>query len=635
MSMYRQLWLAIIVSMLLALGGSLLASTLSARGYLESQLSIKNSDNAQALALSLSLSKPDAVLVELTVSALFDGGHYELIRVVDPLGKIIVERHAPVGELDAPAWFASLLPINAAPGHAQISNGWQQFGTVTLISHSRFAYGALWQSVYEMVVSLALAGLVGGCLGSLVLRRLRRPLDAVIAQATAITERRFMTIEEPQVPELRQLAVAMNATVGRLKFMFDEEAARLDTIRREAHFDALTGLLNRTQIIIRANNALQREDAAPAGVVVLVRVASLADINRRYGRDAADMLLNKLGQALDELTADGHDWQAGRLNGADLILFAPGENDALSLASLVHKNLMLAAATIEILPKITLPTAVTHFVAGEKITEILNRVDVGLLRAEASPSDPVQVNGVHNLGALGDISVWRDLIHQALADERVMLAEFPVRDASGALLHWECPARLQVHPQGEWLTAGQIMPWAIKMGVMHQVDMLVIRKALEKLQHNEADVGINLSMASLLEPSFVASVLKTLKAAPVLAKRLWLEFPETQVFKHLSEFRAFCQQLHPLGCKIGIEHAGHQIARIGEIYDLGLHYVKIDGSIIHGIDSNAANQVFLRGVCLITHSIGLMTLAESVNTAEELALLPTFGIQGTTGTAVR
>lgn len=635
MSMYRQLWLAIIVSMLLALGGSLLASTLSARGYLESQLSIKNSDNAQALALSLSLSKPDAVLVELTVSALFDGGHYELIRVVDPLGKVIVERHAPVGDLDAPTWFASLLPINAAPGHAQISNGWQQFGAVTLISHSRFAYGALWQSVYEMFVSLALAGLIGGCLGSLVLRRLRRPLDAVIAQATAITERRFMTIDEPQVPELRQLAVAMNATVGRLKFMFDEEAARLDTIRREAHFDGLTGLLNRTQIIIRANNALQREDAAPAGVVVLVRVASLLDINRRYGRDVADMLLNKLGQALGELTTDGHDWLAGRLNGADLILFAPGENDALSLASLVHQNLMLAAATIEILPQITLPTAVTHFVAGEKITEILNRVDVGLLRAEASPLNPVQVNGAHNLGALGDISVWRDLIYQALADERVMLAEFPVRDTNGVLLHWECPARIEAHSQGEWLTAGQIMPWAIKMGAMHQVDMLVIRKALEKLQHNEADVGINLSIASLLEPSFVASVLKTLKAEPVLAQRLWLEFPETQVFKHLPEFRAFCQQLHPLGCKIGIEHAGHQIARIGEIYDLGLHHVKIDGSIIHGIDSNAANQVFLRGVCLITHSIGLMTLAESVNTAEELALLPALGIQGTTGTAVR
>ena len=115
MSMYRQLWLAIIISTLLALSGSLLASMLSARGYLQSQLSIKNSDNAAALALALSQSKPDAVSVELAVSALFDGGHYELIRVVDPHGKTIVERVAPLGELDAPAWFVRYLPINAVP----------------------------------------------------------------------------------------------------------------------------------------------------------------------------------------------------------------------------------------------------------------------------------------------------------------------------------------------------------------------------------------------------------------------------------------------------------------------------------------------------------------------------------------
>lgn len=55
MSMYRQLWLSIIISMLIALAGSLFASSLAARSYLTEQLSQKNTDNAAALALSLSL----------------------------------------------------------------------------------------------------------------------------------------------------------------------------------------------------------------------------------------------------------------------------------------------------------------------------------------------------------------------------------------------------------------------------------------------------------------------------------------------------------------------------------------------------------------------------------------------------
>ena len=111
MSMYRQLWLAIVVSMLIALAGSLLASSLSARSYLSEQLSMKNTDNAAALALSLSLRNPDAVEVELAVAALFDSGHYELIRVTEPLGKVMAERQIAPGDPGAPAWFARLLPI--------------------------------------------------------------------------------------------------------------------------------------------------------------------------------------------------------------------------------------------------------------------------------------------------------------------------------------------------------------------------------------------------------------------------------------------------------------------------------------------------------------------------------------------
>ena len=154
MSMYRQLWLAIIVSTLLALCGGLLASLLSARGYLESQLSIKNTDNATALALSLSQSNPEAVMADLVVASLFDRGHYELIRITEPGGKPMTERVAPMGDLGVPDWFVKLLPIHAEPGVAQINNGWKQFGTVTLVSHSRFAYGALWKSAYEMVLAL-------------------------------------------------------------------------------------------------------------------------------------------------------------------------------------------------------------------------------------------------------------------------------------------------------------------------------------------------------------------------------------------------------------------------------------------------------------------------------------------------
>jgi len=70
MSLYRQLWLAIAALLVLVFGVSLLVTTLSARTYLQEQLSMKNTDNATALALSLSQQGADPVLIELTLTAL-------------------------------------------------------------------------------------------------------------------------------------------------------------------------------------------------------------------------------------------------------------------------------------------------------------------------------------------------------------------------------------------------------------------------------------------------------------------------------------------------------------------------------------------------------------------------------------
>ena len=116
MSLVKQLWLAILVVMAVAFGGSLVVSVLSARHYLEQQLQVKNYDNATALALALTQLDKDPVTLELQVSAQFDVGHYKFIRVTSPTGEVLVEK-VYEGPLEgAPQWFARLIPIRTTPG---------------------------------------------------------------------------------------------------------------------------------------------------------------------------------------------------------------------------------------------------------------------------------------------------------------------------------------------------------------------------------------------------------------------------------------------------------------------------------------------------------------------------------------
>ncbi len=635
MSMYRQLWLAVIVSMLVALAGSLLASSLSARGYLSEQLSMKNTDNATTLALSLSLKAPDTVELELAVAALFDSGHYELIRIADPRGTVMVERRLAPGNYGAPAWFVRLLPIAAAPGVAQITSGWKQLGTVHLESNSRFAYESLWKNVWELAGALFVATLVGGYLGTLILRRLRRPLLEVIGQAQAITARRFVTIDVPKVPELRQLASAMNETVQRLKSMFDEEAARLESVRREANCDSLTGLANRSHFLARLHQALEAEDSRGVGLI-LVRVADLAGINRRQGRAATDDLLKRFAAVLQ--AADPQkEGLAARLNGADFALLVLGQSGARAQAERLLPLLVQEAAPfVGEAPAAFIGVGV--FARGTEMSAVLSQADAALAAAEAEGVSTIRESGGAGAeDAPKSAEEWSRLIRNALERRWVRLISFPVVDFGQRLIHRECPLRLMLDEQGEWLPAGQFLPVAERLKMTSRLDLAAIGLGLADLAANAAMPGlaVNLSASSLQDPAFRGELRNLLRQNPQAARRLWLELAEGGALKHFEAFRDLCRELKGAGCRVGIEHFGRQFSQVGQLHGLGLDYVKVDASFVRGLEANAGNQAFLKGLCAIVRGIGIQAIAEGVVSEDEMRALAEVGFDGATGPAVR
>jgi diguanylate cyclase (GGDEF)-like protein len=635
MSMYRQFWLALFTSMLLAFGGSLIASLLSARAYLESQLSIKNADNASALALSLSLSNPEPATIELTTTALFDSGHYELIRVVDPEGHQIVERVGVVDDRDAPQWFVRWLPIHATPGQAKINNEVQQVGTVTVVSHNHFAYAMLWGSVWPTIAAMTFACLVGGSLGAIILGRLKAPLQAVIDQATAITERRFVTIDEPAVPELKHLALAMNATIRRLRTMFQDEAARLETLRREANFDPLTGLANRNHFMARLRQALDAEDAGE-GTLLLIRLADLAGVNRRLGRDTTDEFLRCAGEVIAECPAVGSQGLAARLNGADFAILLTGESDAQATASGLLAALIEAGRPF-VNDRAVAWIAIGRFGQGTDIAALLARVDRALATAEVEGGNSIYEAVVDVASPLPrNADQWSQVITRALDGQGLRLGSFPVLDTCSRLSHRESPLRLLTTENGEWLTAGSFLPIAERLKLTPALDLAAVTLGLQDLRSEPelAGLAINISASSVANASFRERLLHLLGVHAEESSRLWLEISESGALRHLAAFRELCLALRASNCRIGLEHFGHQFSQIGVLHDLGLDYLKVDASFVRGIDSNRGNAAFLKGLTGIAHSIGLQVLAEGVATEQEWLILMELGFDGATGPAI-
>ncbi|MFZ6751672.1 bifunctional diguanylate cyclase/phosphodiesterase [Undibacterium sp. Ren11W] len=629
MSMYRQLWIAIILSTLLASIGSLLASTLNSRAYLNEQLRMKNADNATVLALSLSQKEIDIVELELVIAALFDSGHYSSIIVRDANDKEIITRVAALEKTKVPAWFIQSFPILSTPGQAQISSGWKQLGTVSLVTQSSFAYLTLWQSTKEMIATLALSGLISGYLGTLILRRLRKPLSAVIAQANAMSERRFIIAPESKVPELRQLSTAMNSTVSLLKSMFAEEAERLEALRRQANTDLVSGLANRSHFMAQLHVMVEAEDA-PAGSLMMLRLSHLAEINKQLGRNKVDTILKKFGTVLNAQASALPEGFAARMNGTDFALLFR-QTEAGSVAASVFEAITQELAEIPNNP-VTAFIGYGQFEFGIAPGALLSQVDEALASAEIGGVNAVRKAAPLNIEqAPRSSEEWSKLIERALEQQWVKLAFFPVVDFSQTPLHTESALRLMFG--GEWFPAGRFLPIAERLGLTDKLDLAAINLGLNELSRNSQmdDIAINLSAQSIQNPAFREQLRALLLSRPAVSKRLWLEIPENGVFANLDAFRAFHRDVSVSGCKLGLEHFGRQFDKINLLHDLKLDYVKVDAGFIRGIDMNTGNQAFVKGIGSIVHRMGLQVFAEGVSSSAELASLSELGVDGVTG----
>jgi len=637
MSMTRQLWLSILASMLIALAASLFASLLNARAYLEAQLAMKNQDNAITLALALSQKQSDRDGVVLAVTALFDSGHYELIQVIDPAGRSMVDKVASVTDAGAPAWFVRLLPIRSLPGRAEISSGWNPVGTLVLMSHAEFAYRSLWETAVTMSAAILGAGLLGGLLASLALRRITQPMRAVLEQAHAINEHRFITMPEPKVPEMKELAAAMNDTVNRLRVDFDEDARRYELLRQQANYDPLTGLANRAHFLASLDSALDI-NGSPYGALAIIRLRKLGKINRALGREVADQFLRRVGVTVDEAAGRCAGTFAGRLNGADFALLLPAGCDPKptldELMLDLHGTLNGLAGDYS-----TLYIGYAAFSSGDSPARLLGRIDAALASADVSGGSAVLEAPAENGGATpAGAEAWRTVLRKALDGEGLLkLAHYPIRVGDGQDRHREAPLRLRAAEGDEWLAAGRFLPISDRLGLVRELDLHTLMLALAELEADDGLDGlwINLSAKAVGDPEFRRRLPELLETHPASRGRLWLEVPEAGGLARLEALRALSRDLKPLGCKLGLEHYGHQFNQIGRLYDLGLDFLKVDASFIHGLDGNPGNQAFLAGLLEIAHRIGMQVFAEGVERREELAMLEELGFDGASGPALR
>ena len=435
---------------------------------------------------------------------------------------------------------------------------------------------------------------------------------------------------EPNVPELRRLTRAMNSMVERLRDVFEGQAAQVESLRRQASCDALTGLSNRGQFMAQLGAALAREDGHAAGGLVLLRVPDLAQVNRTLGREPTDQMIRTIAENLEAHVAQRAGAFAGRLNGSDFAIALPAGGLSNDTARAMVDGLRGALAAFG--PHVTVVAGAVETRHGEATGAAMGAADFALAKAESegafavvatTPGDSVPASG----GEHG----WRERVQAALGGQRARLAAFPLVNASGTLIHLECPLRLQLEPEGAFENAAHWLPLAVRSRLTCDVDERALMLALDAIARDGTPRGINISPASLLDSGFASRLRSLLRAAPRAARGLWIEVDERAAVDHFDVVRELARQVRPTGARFGLEHAGERLSRIDRLFEAGLDYVKLDASVVTGAADDAQRAAFVKGLATMLHSLSLQVFAEGVGTNADAHALWTCGIDGVTG----
>jgi len=427
----------------------------------------------------------------------------------------------------------------------------------------------------------------------------------------------------------------MNQMVEKLKALFVEEAARSEKLRAESYLDSLTGLANRRLLDEQLADHLRVCEQSRDGHLLMLRINDLNGLNQRLGGQRTDALISAVGEFLKRLTQlpERRTWLAARNRGGEFSLLTPGldAESAVRLAADVSvslENLRLTGAS-DCMPVAHLGVVAYH--PGEPISTVLLRLDQAVTESRQHPERPWVYLSHRDTAPNHSQHDWRTWIDDALTEGKMQLYFQPVVQCADThqVLHHKVLARL-LDPQGEAIAAGHFLPWIERLGWSARFDLAMLEATLDHLVVNRRPLALSLSGSTLRDPLQWRTILDLLESLPDLAPLLTLEIDERQL-PSPEVLQNLCSTLLKTGYRIGLQHFGGRFSQIGNLTQLGLAYLKIDGAYIRNIDEQPDKRLFIDAIFRATHSIDLPLIAEIVETPGELEIIRELGVFGAMG----
>jgi diguanylate cyclase (GGDEF)-like protein len=400
--------------------------------------------------------------------------------------------------------------------------------------------------------------------------------------------------------------------------------------RRIADTDPLTGLANR-RAFLRAVGRRAATLARSGGgfALAMVDLDGFKPINDTFGHASGDRVLEGIGGRL--AAAGGRGALIARTGGDEFALLLPRVRNvaaanaaALAVCAALQEPFLVDGREF----RISGCCGVTLLNRGDcDVQEALIRADTALYRAKESGRSGVAVFTQE----MQDIHRRRILVEKALRQpetlDRIGLVFQPITDlATGELRALEALARWHDELLGR-IPPDQFIPIAEQINVIEPIsDKLLAQAAAEAARWAAAvRLSFNVSAVQLCTTGSAGRILALLDRAGLAPSRLQVEVTETALLADFEVARENLQALRSAGARIVLDDFGAGHASISYLREMQFDGVKLDGALIANVSDSLRSRRLLKGVLNLCDALGLPSVAEHIETEEQLHLLRELG----------
>ncbi|WP_461519511.1 bifunctional diguanylate cyclase/phosphodiesterase [Porticoccus sp.] len=406
-----------------------------------------------------------------------------------------------------------------------------------------------------------------------------------------------------------------------------------ERIERLAHFDQLTGLPNRVTLNDRFRYAsAQARRKGQSLAVIFLDLDHFKNINDTLGHSAGDLLLIEIGKRLKECVREED--TVSRTGGDEFILILPDTdaNGAIAVVSKLMVEISRPVHTNQHELTTTGSIGISMYPRDGDNFEVLSQAaDAAMYRAKQEGRNNFRFFTPELQESAARILQLSNFLRHALENNELSLHYQPqISIQNGHILGMEALLRWE-HPELGMIPPAEFIPIAEINGLIVPIGEWVIRTAARQLKDWMDNglppmiVAVNMSAVQFRQANITEVIARILDEEQLLPEYLEIELTETVAMSHPVKVISMMNKLHSLGIRMSVDDFGTGYSSLNYLKAFKVYKLKIDQSFVRDIASNPDDKAISTAIINIAHNLGMLVIAEGVETAEQLACLRLMG----------